>query len=442
MPNEKNEKKTEKIKELFEKNRPALPKPRFAKFLRGIIGIIAKRAKAEFYYHFDTEEFKGKQVILLADHSSRETFWSVLWGYPFVNPNVVVGYQNLFIPVLGKLLLRGGVIPKSLYETDLRAAVDMLRLLHAGGSLCMFPEGIQSSSGANHPINPATVSLIRKAGVDVILCKSYGAYLKKPRYKSKSNRGHEEYHYEILFRADEIQNLTEEEIYGRLFERFAYNDFQWNREHGYSYKGKEPLAKGIENLLFYCPKCKSQFTIHTEKEDIVCSECKNRVTLTDKYELIPSEGSFLPYRDINEWNLDQRRVVREEIAAPDYAVEYPASYIDLHYDRMRFRPYYSRGEGSVRIDRTGLRYVGTKDGKQVDLFYDIGTVPSTPFVPGKRNNLYFHNVYYGFAPKDDPKKSVKYMLIMEELHRLVDPAWEKASADAYVLPAPPEGAPV
>ena len=44
---------------------------------------------------------------------------------------------------------------------------------------------------------------------------------------------------------------------------------------------------------------------------------------------------------------------------------------------------------------------------------------------------YYHNEYYGFKPKQDLYKGVRYMLIVEELNRLANTDWAAASRDVY-----------
>ena len=59
-------------------------------------------------------------------------------------------------------------IPKLLYQPDTSCTRKMLKVIKSGGSLALFPEGIQSISGSTHPINPATCKFIKKAGLPVV----------------------------------------------------------------------------------------------------------------------------------------------------------------------------------------------------------------------------------------------------------------------------------
>ncbi len=407
---------------------------------RGITGLVylilrlaQVGADVSYSYDFCKEDLKGKQVILLADHATREAYKYVLYGYPFVCPNVVVGYQNIFVRGLFGILMKAGVIPKKLYQADPRSVFDMISVLKMGGSLCIFPEGIQSSSGSTHPIFPGTAKLLKKAGVTVVLCKSYGSYLVKPRYKKKENRGHQEFHYEILFTPEDLKAQSTEEIYAGLLARFRYNDFEWNRAHRNSYKGRrgEPLAKGIENILYLCPKCGGEFCLKTEGEHIICTKCQNRVLLNQYYELSPAgQGDYMPYSSVDDWFKVQRKAAAREVR-DGFCCEYRCEHYDLHTEKLSFSPYYSCGEGTVTLTPQGIGYRGTRHGKNVDLFFDIKNIPSFVFTPAQDNDLYYDGTYYSFRPLHDRARVVKYMLLAEEAHRLTDKNWNRVSEDVY-----------
>ncbi len=410
----------------------SLPKKRAARLMRLLLRVLCRGADVSYHYDFDAEKMKGKQVILLSDHATRDAYKYVLRGYPFIDPNVVIGYQNIFIKGLFGLLLRGGIIPKKLYQADPKSIMDMLKVLHMGGSLCIFPEGIQSTAGGNHPIFSGTAGLLKKAEVPVVLCKSYGAYLVKPRYKKSENRGHQEFHYEILFTAEEIKVLSVEEINERLLARFRYNDFLWNKSARYRYTNKkEPLAAGIEGILYRCPRCGAEFTIKTEGEHILCTACGNTVLLNEYYDLIPrGEGDLLPYTSVYEWFLDQRAAAKREAEA-GFLYEYECEMYDVHSDKLSFSPYYPCGEGKATITEKTVSYRGTRHGEEVDFVFDIKAMPSFIFTPNQDNDFYYDNIYYSLRPKSDRLRVVKYMLLVEEAHRLLDDGWDKISREAY-----------
>lgn len=411
----------------------ALPNKWAAKIVRVLLKLMQFRKDVAYQYAFDVGAMKGKPIILLADHATKDAYKYVLHGCTFCDPNVVIGYQNVFIKGLFKLLLKGGIIPKKLYQADQKSVAEMLKVIKMGGSLCLFPEGIQSTSGSTQPIFSATAKFLKKAGIHVVLCKSYGSYLVKPRYKKTENKGHQEYHYEILFTPRELTELSVEQIYDKLLERFTYNDFTWNRVARHKYIGGkgEPLAKGIDSILYRCPKCGKEFTLKTEGEKIICTNCNNTVVLNEYYDLLPyTDTDYLPYSSVDEWFKAQRKLVKEEVKAP-FRYSYECEVYDLHTEKLTFQPFYPCGEGVITITNEYIHYKGTHHGEEMDKRFDVHGIPSFIFTPNQDNDFYYENVYYSFRPKTNREKVVKYMLLVEESHRLVDPSWDRISRDVY-----------
>ena len=146
-------------------------------------------------------------------------------------------------------------------------------------------------------------------------------------------------------------------------ERFRYNDFQWNKEKLYSYPSKKGNAEGLENIIYICPKCKKEFFMTTEKDDIVCTSCGNRIRVEDTYALSPVGDSVMPYRDLVEWYNSQRVFVKEQIATPGFRCSYFCRIGMLAKNKPRKNPILDRGEGELVIDATGITYHGTFSGR-------------------------------------------------------------------------------
>ena len=403
------------------------------RFLRLVARMIVWSRKPQYIYHFDTEKMQGRQVILLSDHSAADSYLYPIDGYPFTPLNFVVGYIHFYKIALHYGLKKTGCIPKRLYENDFHSVRQMLSVLKEGGSLCLFPEGIQSNSGSNHPIHPTTASFLKQAGITVVLCKGFGTYLTYPLYDLHHRQGHIEYHFEILFTPDELEQYTDDEIYRKLLDRFRYNDFEWNSQKKYKYLSKYSNGTGLQNLLYLCPQCGEKFTLSFDKEHLICKHCGNRIFIDSTYELQPVDGSVLPYRNIDEWFKVQRMAVREEIRHSKVICDYDCEVWGLYKDRLRFDPYCCYGKGHITIDDRGILYKGTYSGETVELFFDIRWVPSFFSHPGQSNELYYQGDFYLFKPIDEAQKAVYYDLLVEEYHNLIDEKWNRASRDAYDL---------
>ncbi|MBO7375966.1 MAG: hypothetical protein J6V01_02580 [Clostridia bacterium] len=423
--NKKNKKTPGEIIESYE---PALPTKTAAFAMRRLIGAATFGSGVKYEYLFDKKGMKGRQVLILADHASTDSYLYVLRGYPFVEPNVVIGYQNIFIRGIFGLFLKCGIIPKKLYEPDLRPVISMLRIVRAGGSLLLFPEGIQSMDGSTQPINPATAEFVKRCGIDVVLCKSHGAYLNHPRFDPVGRKGRLRFTYELLFTADELKELDAADIGRCLTDRFRYNDFAENRRIGSVYRGRHKNAYGLEKILFICPFCKKRFSLKVEKDRVVC-ECGAGVRVGTDYSLIPDDGLKLPFEGLDGWFAYERDQVRKDVSEPGFALSYPARLCRLNTSG-RGGEVTLTGEGRVTLKRGSFLFEGTENGAPVS--YDMRTdrIPSAPFVSGRGNEFFYKGEYFRFIPKDRPGLPVYCLLAVEELHDLDDPKWRLARADA------------
>ena len=391
------------LREVLEAYVPELPVKSAAKLTRTIMRLSVMTRPAVFSYGFDRRKMKGRPVLLLSQHASTDDPYYVNAGYPFVQPNAVMSLHNVIIPVMYRLMLADGVILKALYEPDMKAMRHLMRLHKKGASFLIFPEGIQSMDGTTQPLHPATARLIKKLAMDTVLCTSHGAYLCNPRFDTYKRKGRIEYNYEILFRKEEVEEMTEEDLYSRLLEKFRYNDFAWNSEKQYRYRGKVPCAHGLDNMLFICPRCRRQFEMHVDGDRLLCS-CGSAVTVDDRYNLVPDEPAAFPFRRIDEWYRWEREVIEEEVMKEDFMIREEVDHLTLNLDDLSKDRYLHAGEGRIELDRRQLRYTGIRNGEDVDLRFDISRMPGATITTSiNANHFYYDGEYYQFAMKGDPR---------------------------------------
>ncbi len=125
------------------------------------VGVLNRFYKVKFTYDYDPESIKNQPTILLSTHASRLEFIYTVYGFKRHDINVVCGFQNILKKGLYHLFIQLGVISKYLYQPDFMCVKNMLRVLRSGGAIGLFPEGIQSTSGSTHPINPATTHFLK-----------------------------------------------------------------------------------------------------------------------------------------------------------------------------------------------------------------------------------------------------------------------------------------
>ena len=397
-----------------------------------VLGLINKKYGVEFSYDYDPKSSKDQPTVLLAAHASRLEFIYSIYGFGRKDVNVICGFQNILKKGVYYLMTKLGVISKYLYQPDLVCVKNMLRVLKRNGALGLFPEGIQSTSGSTHPINPATAQFIKKCKANVVVCTSKGAYLATNRYSSDRKKGYIGVSYSLLFTPQMLDDLTEEQIYNLILQKISYNDFEFNKTARNKYIGKKPNAFGINKILYKCPDCKEEHTLRVENDDVVCDSCGFRVKINEYYDLISVKGNGCP-SDIDEWYKWQRLCVSDEIKSDDFELVLSGSICTLRYDKLRKPPKnrMTLSFGAARLTNRGLTFTGKLDGEDACFDFSAKSLYSLTFSTEGFLEFYYNNDYYMIIPDDRSRCLIKWTLAAEEIHNLYDEKWRSACADVY-----------
>lgn len=195
-------------------------------------------------------------------------------------------------------------IPKRKGQIDISTLREMLKVIKKGRGIMVFPEGNSSFFGKESPVPFSTVKLFKKFKLDVVVAKTNGAYLSSARWGTKATkRGFIDIEFKTLYKADELDNYSEEEIYETLVEAIKFNDWDWNREKKHLYKPKK-RAEGLETYIYYCPKCHAHQSLSTKGNKIYCEDC-GEIAHFNAYSLI----SGLPFDNMVEWDKLQKKAL-------------------------------------------------------------------------------------------------------------------------------------
>ena len=265
----------------FKNRKIKKPNALLARIVHFAFKIISKKRGVEFVYTDEFLKMKNSQAIYLCQHKSNLDYIYLFAGIKNLNLHVLCGYQNVFQKSLYKTLKRLGVIAKMLYQPDAQATKQMLQGIKRGGSIVIFPEGIQSTSGSTHPINPGTRSFIKKAGLPVVLVTFKGSYFSRTRYSSDVKKGKITVTFDKLFSGEDCQNLSKEQLHDALLQRFKYNEFEEFSGEKVAFCGKKPNVYGLDNIIFKCPNCQSEYTFSTENDLMTCSHCQFSIKMDE-----------------------------------------------------------------------------------------------------------------------------------------------------------------
>ena len=396
-----------------------------------LLGILNKSYKVKFTYDFDLKSIKKGPVILLASHASRLEFIYMLYGFKRNDINMVCGYQNILKKGIYGLFIRLGIISKYLYQPDIACTKNILKILKNNGTIGIFPEGIQSTSGSTQPINPATAQLIKKSKATVIVSTSKGAYLATNRYSKDRKKGYIGIEYSLAFTPEMLDNLNEEQIYAKLLEKIKYNDFEYNKTARNKYIGKKPNAFGIDKILYKCPECKTEYSLYTEEDTIKCKCCGLEVKVNEYYDLV-STNNKIPM-DIDKWYKWQRRCVAKEITNDNFELSFTGSLANLRLDKLRKEPNNRQilSIGTAKLTIEGLSFKGVLNNQTVDFEFSPKSLYSLTLSTKGYLEFYYNNEYFLLIPDNPNQCLIKWTLASEEIHNLYDEKWRTVCEDVY-----------
>ncbi len=397
-----------------------------------VLGLLNKSYGVKFSYDYDPKAIKDQPTILLSSHASRLEFIYTIYGFGRKDINVICGFQNILKKGLYKLFLKLGVISKYLYQPDFMCVKNMIKVLKRGGALGLFPEGIQSTSGSTHPINPTTTQFIKRSKANIVVCTSEGAYLATNRYSSDRKKGYIGINYSLLFTPEMLDELTEEQIYDLILQKISYNDFTFNKAARHKYVGKKPNAFGIDKILYKCPDCKAEHTLRVENDTVICESCGFSVRINEYYDLVDIKGNSCP-ADIDRWYKWQRSCVREEVTSDNFEISFSGSLCTLKLDKLRKSPKDRKilSVGTAKLTNRGLSFSGMLDGQSADFDFNAKSLYSLTFSTKGFLEFYYNNDYYMLLPDDCDHCLIKWTLAAEEIHNLYDERWRSACADVY-----------
>lgn len=330
---------------------------RYNRFLRWILRKIYYK-NFDIRYTFD-DNFDPKRTdpyFLIGNHSSlrdgQYTFLPLeMYCYPVIN---IFEYTSPLMDFVLTKVIR--TIPKRKGQSDIQTIRMIMDAMKQGHGVLLYPEGNSSYFGMQSEVPFSTAKLIKKSKYDVVFCKVNGGYLSAPRWSDKAVKGGRfEVHYYTLFKASELPSLTVEEVYHKIIDAIAFNDFEWNRIAKARYVSKH-RADGLQRFLYWCPICGAAQTLTTKGHSIHCTHCGEIATF-DEYSFLQGEG--FPYDNLIPWGNDQMKIIPDLIKGT-IATRGSVNISNLATHRNRHL-----GEYQIRLEEGVLRFI--KDKKHFDL---------------------------------------------------------------------------
>jgi len=353
-----------------------------------------------------------KPALILSNHSSNHDYKFIETAVWPKRINFLSTYYWFTFKKLRPWLRYIGAIPKLQFATDINAVRKIRYVLKKNkGIIYIAPEGTVYANGHLCYISPAIVKIIENLKVNVYSATIKGAGLGCGKWQKINSKGLVEVEMKPLFKAQDLNDYTKDEIYQKLIEALTYNDFDFQKERGFTIKGNHK-AEGIDDLLFICPKCGKEFTLKAEGNDIWCNNCDFKTTIDDSFHFIyNAENQGKPWAFENyvlwyDWQLEKYLKI---INKGHYSF---TDKVDYYVDIKENDGYVKAGSGVIMVDESGWTYSGSFKGEPLIEKDSKEEVPVAIMKMGQHIELPYRNGHsrcYHFT--ENGKFSIKWHVI-------------------------------
>ena len=415
------------IAQKLERRREHKPNPIVYAILYIVVLIMKAKLRAKFI--FKARPSKDKcPFVLVSNHACRNDY---IFTAPAVWPrrlNYVVGYNEFFRFPNSLLITIAQVIPKRNFVPDIHAVQSMMRIIKQGGHIMFMPEGMNSITGMCQPVVPGTGKLLKKLGVTVYYTRISGGYLSYTKHCLDERPGRSEVVVDKMFTPQDLATLTDVQIEDRMNQLLAHDDYIWNSDKHIEFKSKYPLAKGLNTLLFMCPKCGAMYRMTTDGDKMTCTACGNTIQMGKDGSIKPVGPKDVCPPLVTDWTILERQKAAQDVLQEGFTFS--------DHVKVGTLPDYKyltgsttsiiTGEGTLTLTKEGLRFCGTIKGEQREMFIPIANLPSFGMCTDiTRFYTFVDGVFYEFYPERG--EVLRWDHLTEEMHRAQGGKWQNTT---------------
>ena len=389
-----------------------------SKFLYGIFKLLCISVSGiVFRRKFIRNEIKDKKgpLVIISNHAAALDFVNLV-GATKRPMNFVISnsfYRTLpFKAILPKL----GLIPKQQFQTSPHDLKRMKEIIDSGEILVIYPAGLMSDDGTQTPLPAGTYKFLQWLKADIYMAKNFGTYFVMPKWRVGGMRSGKTF-LDIykLYDKDEIASADIFDIQTKVDNALSFDAYAEQEELLVKHKKGNDI-RGIENVLYKCPNCKTEFSVRVKnKNTIYCTACDFQ-HVADEYQFLHNVGGAdNELRHISDWNVSIREDVKREIESGKLTKI--SSAVKIHMISPKSGKFESAGEATVSLDENGFKLVGNINDEPIDITVSADTFPALPYKPGVYFEIQHGEKIYRCFPEDG-RLTIKFINMIEELYRI------------------------
>lgn len=364
-------------------------------------------------------ELKGTKgpFVVIANHQAMLDFVNLIGlrsrPMSFVISNSI--YNSL---PLTRFMDKMGVIPKQQFQTTLKDMKRMKAVIKHDESLVIYPAGLMCEDGLSTPIPQATYKFLKWLDADVYVARTSGTYFAMPKWTSGIRSGRTFMDVYKLFSREELAELDLETIKEKTDAALLFDAYREQEHLQVKYKDNDNI-EGLENVLYLCPHCGSEFTMQVkDKHTIFCTQCGFEQT-SDSYGFLHNHrGIGDEVRYVSDWSKYIYQSVKNQIENGQQCQL--SCETQFHMIDFKTHKYVPVGLGNVTLCKTHFQIDGQLNGEQISLTVPIENIPTLPFSPGHYLEIQHGSNIYRCVLGDGRlvMKFINMIKIFHELHTL------------------------
>lgn len=310
---------SKEIKRFDFAKKPKKPNPVLFSLAKTILCKPDIKKRGAVITKHNMEEYDGKPYLLLINHGSIADLNIMMMStHPYKVNNVMTleGFKTYTEPLMRNM----GVLGKRKYVSDIHLVRNMIYCLRELKTIfALFPEARYSLDGCTSFLPQSLGQLVKMMKVPVVMLKIHGNFITCPQWNKINKKSKIVADMYPLFTLDEVKTMPSGELFAKIKEAFEYDDWKWQLENKIRIDHPE-RAKGLNCLLYKCPKCGTEHKTEASGTVLKCTACGKSWEM-DEYGVLHGSDGITEYPHIPDWSKWERECVRKEIREGTYYFE-------------------------------------------------------------------------------------------------------------------------
>jgi ribosomal protein L37AE/L43A len=206
-----------------------------------------------------------------------------------------------------------------------------------------------------------------------------------PKWTKGMRRGRTYLDVYKLFGKDEIEKLEIDEIKEITDNAMLFDAYREQEKYLVKY-AKCNTIEGLENVLYMCPHCKTEYSVHVKDKSVIYCEKCGFEEKADEYGFLHNEkgiGSEIRYP--SDWSKHIYNDLKDKML--NGTDEEMSCNTDIHMIDFCKKKFKEAGCGVLTLTKERFFLKGEVNGEEIDISVPVSHLASLPFKPGRHIEL-------------------------------------------------------